>query len=446
MEKGARQYRLWPHTVRAPKKDEATIIARLKPGASGGGPAALATGRGLRAAHSPDSGIAAHLADFVANGRVVSASAIFAQGAEARPARTLAEMALLAGAAPLRGARRATGGKTAGLVALRVARDTNAQRLAKDLAKRPDVEYAFVPPVRTLFGRRAAPSAPDPLASRQWAHAAIRLQHARAAAGFMDAAALTVAVVDSGIDAGHPDLAGAIAEYRNFLSESDRDYVGHGTHVAGIIAAIANNGVGISGVSSARILALKALPRDDGEFDAPAYYRALRYVIGRAQVLNLSLGGEKDEAEIDVLEDVIDAGVVVVAAMGNEYEAGNPVEYPAAIPRVCAVGASDERDKRASFSNTGRHIDLVAPGVDILSTTPTYRYDDGERNYDSWDGTSMATPHVAGTAALILAKQAGWKPAQVISRLKSSADLVAGAKKGSTAYGAGRLNCQKALR
>jgi subtilisin family serine protease len=447
MEKGARQHRLWPHTVRAPKKDETTIIARLKPGAPGGGsPAALAAGRGLRAAGTGGSAIAAHLAGFVANGRVASVTAIFAEGAEARPARTLAEMALVAGAAPMRGARRAAGSKTAGLVALRVARDTNAQRLAKDLAKRSDVEYAFVPPVRTLFGRRVRQSPPDPLASRQWAHAAIRLQHARAAAGFLDAAGLTVAVVDSGIDASHPDLAGAVAEYRNFLSESDKDYVGHGTHVAGIIAAVANNGVGISGVSAARILALKALPRDDGAFDAPAYYRALRYVIGRAQVLNLSLGGERDEAEIDVLADVIDAGVVVVAAMGNEYEEGNPIEYPAAIPQVCAVGATDERDKRASFSNTGRHIDLVAPGVDILSTTPTYRYDDGERTYDSWDGTSMATPHVAGSAALILAKHAGWKPAQVISRLKSSADLVAGARKGSTAYGAGRLNCQKALR
>ena len=96
-------------------------------------------------------------------------------------------------------------------------------------------------------------------------------------------------------------------------------------------------------------------------------------MIGKAQVLNLSLGGEKDPAEIDVLRDVIDAGVVVIAAMGNEYQEGNPVEYPAAIRDVCAVGATDEFDKRAGFSNTGKHIDLVAPGVAILSTTPTFR-------------------------------------------------------------------------
>ena len=112
------------------------------------------------------------------------------------------------------------------------------------------------------------------------------------------------------------------------------------------------------------------------------------------------------------------AGVVVIAAMGNELDEGNPTEYPAAIPEVCAVGATDELDKRAGFSNTGRHIDLMAPGVGILSTTPTFRYDgDGEIEYDSWDGTSMATPHVAGVAALVLAKSPGLTPAQVIRKL-----------------------------
>jgi subtilisin family serine protease len=133
--------------------------------------------------------------------------------------------------------------------------------------------------------------------------------------------------------------------------------------------------------------------------------------------------------------------------MGNEFEEGNPTEYPAAMREVCAVGATDELDKRAGFSNTGRHIDLMAPGVGILSTTPTFRYDgDGEREYDAWDGTSMSTPHVAAAAALLLAKSPGMTPAQVIKKLTSSADRVAGAKKGSASYGAGRLNCQKLLR
>jgi subtilisin family serine protease len=337
-------------------------------------------------------------------------------------------------------------GRSARLVELKVRKGTSPSQLAAHVARMKDVEYAFVPPVRTLFARRAKRRA-DPLASRQWAHGAIRLGHARAASGFKNATTITVAVVDSGIDMRHPDLKHVIAEYKNFLSGSDKDFVGHGTHVAGIIAATAGNGLGISGVCGGKILALKALPRDGEEFEAAAYYRALRYVIGKAQVLNLSLGGEKDPAEIDILRDVIAAGVVVIAAMGNEYEEGNPTEYPAAIPEVCAVGATDELDKRAGFSNTGRHIDLMAPGVGILSTTPTFRYDgDGEREYDAWDGTSMATPHVAGAAALVLAKSPGLTTAQVIKKLTSSADRVAGARRGSAAYGAGHLNCERALR
>lgn len=310
------------------------------------------------------------------------------------------------------------------------------------------VEYAFVPPVRRLFGRRTAAARTRRTAPTQWSHPVIGLGEAQAARGFKDGSTVTVAVVDSGIDATHPDLTGALVEYKNFLKEKDKDFIGHGTHVAGIIGARAATATGVTGVSRARILALKALPRDDN-FDATAYYRALRYVIGRAQVLNLSLGGEKDPAEIDILRDVIAAGVVVVAAMGNEYEEGNPTEYPAAMPEVCAVGATNQQDRRAWFSNTGRHIDLVAPGVAILSTTPTYRYDDpeGKRKYDAMDGTSMATPHVAAAAALVLARHPRLTPAQVVSRLTRTTDRAVRAKtKASPSYGSGRLNVRKALR
>jgi subtilisin family serine protease len=398
-------------------------------------PAALMSAGG-RAAHragvTHDSG----LARLLDNGHVASIENVFDEGEGAGAPSMFAV---------------SSGGRTARrqsprLVALKVGKGTSASRLAAHVARMKEVEYAFVPPVRRLFARRKKAGI-DPLASRQWGHGAIRLGHARAARGFKNATKITIAVVDSGIDTRHPDLKQAIAEYKNFLRGSDKDFVGHGSHVAGIIAATAGNGLGISGVCGGRILALKVLPRDGQEFDAPAYYRALRYVIGKAQVLNLSLGGEKDPAEIDVLQDVIAAGVVVVAAMGNEHDEGNPTEYPAAIPEVCAVGATDELDKRAGFSNTGRHIDLMAPGVSILSTTPTFRYDgDGEMEYDSWDGTSMATPYVAGVAALVLAKWPDLTPAQVIRKLTSSADRVAGAKKGSTSYGAGRLDCEKALR
>jgi hypothetical protein len=431
MSKDRDEYRLWQHEPEAPKKSERVIIAKVTPKAAtpSRAPAAMLTGGG-RAARAVGLSEESSLARLLENARIAKVKPVFGGPAPgAGPGRSLS---MLGGSAS-RGGRART--DSSRLVEIEVSRGTNAARLASDLERMKDVEYAFVPPVRRLLAKRRRAKA-DPMASRLWGHGAIRLGHARAKAGFNNASRLTVAVIDSGIDQTHPDLKSVISEYKNFIRGSDKDFVGHGTHVSGIIAAAAGNGLGISGVCGAKILALKALPRDGEEFDAPAYYRALRYVIGKAQVLNLSLGGDKDPAEIDVLRDVI----------GNEYRKGNPIEYPAAIPDVCAVGATDERDRRAGFSNTGKHIDLVAPGVAILSTTPTFTYDDGELEYDSWDGTSMATPHVAAAAALVLAKYPGSTPAQVIARLVASTDRVGGVKKKtSVAYGAGRLNVEKAL-
>ena len=414
------------------------VIVKLRPNSE----PVRAFSRGLRsgAATEPSTSVVSRLLE---NGYAISADPVFdvpvAPSVVHRHARFLAAAVEIPGKPA----------KSRGLVEVVVDRSVDPHRLAADLSSMGgEVEYALVPAVRRLFARRRGKTGPDPLASRQWAHGAIRIAYARSLARFNNAASVTVAVVDSGIDKSHPDLKDSIAEYKNFLkSETDRDFVGHGTHVSGIVAAGLNNAIGIGGICASRILALKALPRNDQDFSAKDYYRALRYTIGRAQVLNLSLGGDKDEAEIDVLRDVIDAGVVVVAAMGNEFEEGNPVEYPAAMPEVCAVGATDQLDRRATFSNTGLHIDIVAPGVEILSTTPTHPYDDGRRNYDSWDGTSMATPHVAAAAALVLAKSPKLSPKQVIAKLKSKSDRVAGmGARGNKELGSGRLNIENALR
>lgn len=214
----------------------------------------------------------------------------------------------------------------------------------------------------------------------------------------------------------------------------------------GIIAAQMNNGIGVAGLCAANLLVMKVLP-SRVDWDAAAYYRALAYCIGRARVLNLSLGDETfDPGEGDVISDLIDEGIVVVAAMGNEYDKGNPIEYPAALNGVCAVGATDHADRRGGFSNTGKHIALCAPGVAIVSSTPTYEYTRGKSDYDTWDGTSMATPHVTAAAALLIASDPDLTPAQVIKKLQRASDKVPGMKKRPDKYfGWGRLNVFAAL-
>jgi subtilisin family serine protease len=144
-------------------------------------------------------------------------------------------------------------------------------------------------------------------------------------------------------------------------------------------------------------------------------------------------------------------GAFVAIAMGNEFEDGNPVEYPAAYPDVIAVGAVTQANRRASFSNTGKHIALCAPGVAILSTLPmkpsAYRSAD-ETQYAAWDGTSMATPFVTGSAALVAAKNSGSvTPAGVLARLTATASRPPdmGAASRSVDYGAGVLNLDAAL-
>jgi subtilisin family serine protease len=189
-----------------------------------------------------------------------------------------------------------------------------------------------------------------------------------------------------------------------------------------------------------------------GEFyvEGERYLRALNALRrSGARVVNLSIGGTAaSETEALLFRRLAADGILPVAAMGNEFEEGNPVEYPAAYQGVLAVGAVDELGRRAAFSNTGRHIGLVAPGVNIVSTLPgkgsAYREETG---YGVWDGTSMATPHVAAAAALVLAGHPKETASQARERLLRSATRLSGmgTKQRTTAYGAGLLNLRKAL-
>jgi Subtilase family len=220
----------------------------------------------------------------------------------------------------------------------------------------------------------------------------------------INAQEVLVGVVDSGVDRTHPDLKDAVFSYENFTGEPDKDIDGHGTHVCGIIAGRGLWPAGMTGVSNARLVVCKGL---SAQYSATAYYRALRAASEGAKIVNLSLGGTSfDQAEQIIITRAQDRGVLFIAAMGNEYENGNEIHYPAALKGVVAVGAVGEDLKRADFSNTGEHITVVAPGVKIWSTAPAHRSKifGNRKNYAVCDGTSMAAPFVAGVAAILYAK------------------------------------------
>jgi len=303
--------------------------------------------------------------------------------------------------------------------------------------------------IEPMPARWLASQIPDPELNLQWGLRTIQWF----GASIPDASKVLVAVLDTGVDAKHPDLKNVDVSYDHKGLKAD-DIVGHGTHVAGIIAATVNNNVGIAGVAVCQLGIWKIFPDKPiyGEFyvDGERYLQALNAVIqSGAKVVNLSIGGTaSSETEELLFRRLTTRGIVVVAAMGNEYLSGNPPEYPAAYPDVIAVGAVAETRCRASFSNTGQHITLVAPGVNILSTLPRKKspYRD-ETDYAAWSGTSMATPHVSGAVTLLIAKHSGLSPKQVTTRLQRTATHlpIMKKKKWTSQYGSGLLNIKKLL-
>ncbi len=166
--------------------------------------------------------------------------------------------------------------------------------------------------------------------------------------------------------------------------------------------------------------------------------------------LNLSIGGPRSsQTEQLLIRRLIRSGVVVVAAMGNAFQEGNPTEYPAAYEDVLAVGSMAENRERSSFSSTGSHIGLCAPGSNILSTLPRQfsAFRPNEKMYASWSGTSMATPHVAAAAALVAAKNGGMSASNVAAHLRDTAAKLSAmhGKARTDEYGSGLLDLTGAL-
>lgn len=291
--------------------------------------------------------------------------------------------------------------------------------------------------VLTGIGEGLAQTPNDPHFPEMW-----NLAKIRAAAGWditVGSPDVIIAVIDTGADASHPDLQGKLVPAYDFVNGDNdpADDQGHGTHVAGTAAAVTNNGIGIAGMSwEAKVMPVKAL----GASGAGAHSWIANGIVWAtdhgAQVINMSLGGPYTSATMrEAVDYAWNHGVVIVAAAGNG-NTSNPT-YPAAYENVIGVSATTQNDERAYFSNYGSYVSVASPGVAILSTIRGGAY-------QAWSGTSMASPHVAGLAALVRSIHPNWTNAQVREAIEDSAtDL--GTPGWDAIFGWGRIDVYAAL-
>ncbi len=325
--------------------------------------------------------------------------------------------------------------------------DGQEMHVIRDLQSNPLVKYAepnYI--IHACAERSLSPAVPnDTYWSKQWNMRKIEAPTAwRVVTGTSQ---IVVGIIDSGIDDLHPEFQGRILpgyDYVNHDNDPYDDYW-HGTHVAGILAAMGNNGIGVAGVAwGVRIRAYKVLD-ETGE---GSYFNLISAIHGAiddgVRVVNISLGGNEDS---DILREAVrkahDAGILLVAAVGND--GSRKVYYPAAYPEVLAVAATGANDDRAPYSNYGDEVDLAAPGGDgapIISTVPNGLYSGAV-------GTSMATPHVSGAAALLMSLRPDLTNDEVADILKETCDKVGLYVYDSNGWnqylGYGRINLSKAL-
>ncbi|WLQ05081.1 S8 family serine peptidase [Arthrobacter oryzae] len=260
-----------------------------------------------------------------------------------------------------------------------------------------------------------------------------------------------VAIVDSGVAIDHEDISQRVVARTNFsdtkiAKPEDYDKYGHGTHVAGIVAAV-HNTKGVAGVCpDCTILDAKVL-NDNGSGASSAIAKGIDWAVANgAKVINLSLGQRVSSRTLETaVNNAWNQGVVIVAAAGN---AGTQAKiYPGAYPNVISVAATDNTDTKASFSTYGKWVDVAAPGVNVYSTFPNHTFVLGTQNgrskgYDVASGTSMASPVVAATAALVWRSQTDPTNASVRERVESTADKIPGT---GTNWAFGRVNACAAV-
>jgi thermitase len=250
---------------------------------------------------------------------------------------------------------------------------------------------------------------------------------------------ILVAVVDTGIDYNHPDIAANYNASGYDWVNNDADPLddnGHGTHCAGIIAAVINNSLGIAGMAQVQIMAEKGLDASGTGYEdnlASAIYDAVEK---GARILSLSWGGDQDSQLIhEAIQYAYSQNVLIVAAAGNQ--ASDTKFYPAAYDEVVAVTATDQFDYPATFSDYGSWIELSAPGVQILSTFPN-------DSYIQMSGTSMACPYVAGLGALVFSRFPNATRDWVRAQMRYTADDL-GSPGFDPFYGYGRINARRAV-
>ncbi len=264
-----------------------------------------------------------------------------------------------------------------------------------------------------------------------------------------------VGIVDTGIMQGHAEFAGGrvsdcggvnnfgvnlviiiIGSDPTIVNGKCNDDNGHGTHVAGTVAANTNNGVGVAGVASSSPLAICKALNSSGSGTLAMISNCIAWLNQRgAKVISMSLGSTSGAATLQsAVQNATNNGSLVVAAAGN---GGNSaLNYPAAYPEVVSVAATDRNDAKASFSTFNADVEVAAPGVDIIST-----WNNGAYNMIS--GTSMATPHASGVAAVIATQRPGLSVAQLRAKLDASTDDL-GAAGRDVNFGFGRVNLLKA--
>ena len=357
---------------------------------------------------------------------------------------TAAQVSSLAGSLGLDGQV----GEIRRLGAVVIATDT-PRATARAMSRSPLVAYAE--PNKIL---RTAAVPNDPLFPGLYGMDKIDAPEGWDAAGlasFPASGGLKVGIVDTGIQSNHPDLVGKVVDcarstgllpiLSGTIQEGNcADDNGHGTHVAGTIAAKANNAIGVAGVAFNSPLSIcKALSGPLGVGSTADVANCITWLHDKgAKVISMSLGG----GATTTLKSAVDYawkggaanGSVLIAAAGNDGDA--TLNYPAAYPNVVSVAATDQNDARADFSNANSDVEIAAPGVDIEST-----WNDG--GYNTISGTSMATPHVSGVTAIIRARYPSSTAAQIVAKLDGAVDDLGPAGRDAS-FGFGRVDLVQA--